>query len=94
MRRVELGGVPICLVHAEDGTFFAVADTCSHEDASLSEGWTYDKQIECPRHNSIFDLTTGEPTSLPAVDPIDVYAVSTDGEDLLVSASPINVQGS
>lgn len=87
MRRVEIDGHPVCLVHAEDGRYFAVDDTCSHEEASLSEGWTYDHEIECPRHNAVFDLETGEVVSLPATDPIAVYPVAVDGVDLVVAST-------
>lgn len=94
MRRLDLNGVQICLIHSEDGRFFAVADQCSHEETPLSEGWTYDHVIECPRHNSVFDLETGRAMSLPAVDPIDVFEVHTDGDDLLVAPTPTNTQAS
>lgn len=84
MRRFDLDGGPICVAHAADGRFFAVADTCTHEDESLSTGWLHGCEIECPRHNSIFSLETGEPLSLPAEIPLEVYPVAADGEDLLV----------
>lgn len=83
--RVDVAGVAVCVVHTEDDAFFAVDDTCSHEDASLSEGWMYDHEIECPRHNSIFDLKTGEPVSLPATEPIGTYDVMVEGDDLLIA---------
>ncbi len=83
--RVDVDGLPVCLVHAEDGGYFAIGDTCSHEEASLSDGWTYGHQIECPLHNSVFDLETGSALSLPATDPVPVYPVAVHGHDLLVS---------
>ena len=30
---------PIAVFHTEDGEIFAVDDTCTHQDASLAEGW-------------------------------------------------------
>src|SRR5919206_319964 len=40
--------------------------------------------IECWLHGSCFDLRTGEPTNLPATEPVDVYPVRVEGEDVLV----------
>ena len=57
--------VPVAVFNA-DGELFAIDDTCTHQDASLSEGWLEDCMIECPLHGSLFDVTTGEAVSLPA----------------------------
>jgi 3-phenylpropionate/trans-cinnamate dioxygenase ferredoxin subunit len=40
--------------------------------------------IECWLHGSCFDLRTGEPTNLPATEPVDVYPVRVVGGDVLV----------
>jgi 3-phenylpropionate/trans-cinnamate dioxygenase ferredoxin subunit len=85
LRCVTVGGRPICLVHAEDDVFYAVDDRCSHEEACLSDGWTSGTEIECPRHNAMFDLRTGEPTSLPATEPVRTYPVVVRGDDVYVS---------
>jgi 3-phenylpropionate/trans-cinnamate dioxygenase ferredoxin subunit len=58
-----------------DGSLFAIGDRCSHAEASLAEGEVYDTEVECPRHGSTFDLTTGEPKSLPATKPVPTYKV-------------------
>ena len=53
--------VPVAVFNA-DGELFAIDDTCTHQDASLSEGWLEDCMIECPLHAASFDLRTGKPT--------------------------------
>ena len=79
--RVEVGGEPLCLVRTGDDSARAVHDICSHQEYSLSEGWVEDGAIECALHGSAFDLETGEPQSLPAVQPIPVYRCEVrDGE--------------
>jgi 3-phenylpropionate/trans-cinnamate dioxygenase ferredoxin subunit len=80
-RRFDVAGHRIALVRTED-EFHAIADRCSHEDYSLAEGevWVEEREIECPRHGSTFDLFTGSPCSLPATHAVAVYeVVVTDG---------------
>ncbi len=76
-RRFDVSGHRIALVRVED-EFHAVADRCSHEDYSLAEGevWVDEREIECPRHGSTFDLLTGQPCSLPATHAVAVYEVT------------------
>lgn len=84
-RRFDIGSHRIALVRIEDD-FYAIGDTCSHEDYSLSEGEVLVDacEIECWKHGSMFDLMTGEPRSLPATKPVPVYNVHVDGGDVLV----------
>ncbi|MDQ4490072.1 non-heme iron oxygenase ferredoxin subunit [Sinomonas sp. ASV486] len=56
----------IAVFHAETGCFFALNDTCTHEEASLAEGWIEGEEVECPLHSSSFSLRTGKVTCLPA----------------------------
>ena len=62
----------------------ALRDECSHASLSLSEGEVTRKGIECWLHGSCFDLRTGQPSSPPATEPVDVYAVRIDGDDVFV----------
>ncbi|MGY1823011.1 bifunctional 3-phenylpropionate/cinnamic acid dioxygenase ferredoxin subunit [Geodermatophilus sp. SYSU D00079] len=49
-----------------DGAFYAIDDTCTHQDASLADGWLDGCAVECPLHASCFDLRTGEVSGPPA----------------------------
>ena len=90
-KRVEIDGLPVCLVRS-DGELFAIGDTCSHADVSLSEGEVEHGKVECWLHGSMFDLRTGKPCGLPATRPVPVYHVKTEGDTVLVSVdSPRNV---
>jgi 3-phenylpropionate/trans-cinnamate dioxygenase ferredoxin subunit len=74
------GPVPISIFHTEDG-FYAIDDTCTHQDASLADGWLEGCFVECPLHAALFDLRTGMPSCLPAKNPVRTYTVVvTDGE--------------
>jgi 3-phenylpropionate/trans-cinnamate dioxygenase ferredoxin subunit len=85
--RVELDGKPVCLARS-GGTVYAVGDLCSHADVSLSEGDVEDGRVECWLHGSMFDLATGKPTGLPATKPVPTYAVTVEGDDVLVDLEP------
>ena len=84
-RCFDVDGRRIALVRIGDD-FYAITDTCSHADFSLSEGdvWADELEIECPKHGSTFSLTTGDPQTLPATQPVPVYEVVVDGEDVKV----------
>lgn len=85
-RQVVVGDRKIALVRIGSDVY-AIGDTCSHADVSLAEGEVIaeDCEIECWKHGSAFSLTTGAPSTLPATQPVPVYAVSVaDGRILLV----------
>jgi len=84
-RCFAVDGHRVAVVRIDDD-FYAIGDTCSHADFSLSEGdvWTDEREIECPKHGSTFSLTTGEPQTLPATQPVPVYDVVVDGDDVKV----------
>jgi 3-phenylpropionate/trans-cinnamate dioxygenase ferredoxin subunit len=71
-----------------DGTFYAVDDTCSHAEASLSEGYLQGCEIECPLHGGRFDVRTGKATWSPAFVPVATYEVRIEGSAVLVAAEP------
>lgn len=64
--RAEHNGVPILLVR-RGSRIFALAETCSHFGAPLSEGALSGDSIVCPWHSSRFDLATGCVINGPAV---------------------------
>ncbi len=71
-----------------DGTYYAVDDTCTHAEASLSEGFLQGCEIECPLHGGRFDVRTGKATWSPAFVPVATYAVRVEGSDVLVANEP------
>jgi 3-phenylpropionate/trans-cinnamate dioxygenase ferredoxin subunit len=83
--RVDVEGHAVCLVRIGDDVY-AIGDTCSHAEVSLSEGEVYadEREVECPKHGSTFSLETGEPLSLPAVRPVPVYVARREGDDVVV----------
>ena len=83
-KRVEIGDEPIAIFNL-DGEYHAIGDTCSHEEASLSEGDVFGDVVECPLHGAEFDIKTGKNLTLPAVVPVPSYPVKIEGDAILVS---------
>jgi 3-phenylpropionate/trans-cinnamate dioxygenase ferredoxin subunit len=80
-------GVAVAVVRIEDEVF-AIADTCSHADISLSLGmvWCETKQIECIKHGSAFNLVTGQPDTFPATQPVAVYSAKVVNDEVIVES--------
>lgn len=88
IRVTDVPGIDIPLAVADsDGEIFCIADTCSHQTASLSDGWIEHGCVECPLHESRFDLATGSPDVPPARTPIATFPVVVEnGQVFLVEA--------
>ena len=73
--RFDVDGHAVAVVRIGDDVY-AIGDTCSHANVSLSEGelWCDEKEIECWKHGSTFSLVSGEPQTLPATQPVPVYS--------------------
>ncbi len=79
----------IAVFRVGEDEFYAIDDVCSHDEASLSEGWFADRYvIECPRHGAWFDIRTGKALRMPAVYPVKTYAVKIEGDEVFVEWMP------
>jgi nitrite reductase/ring-hydroxylating ferredoxin subunit len=92
-KRVNVDGTVVAIVHADEG-YFAINDRCSHADVSLADGEVDGCAIECWLHGSAFDLRTGVPVSLPAIEPVPTYAVRIVGEadDAIIEIDPTPIR--
>ncbi|WP_042364843.1 bifunctional 3-phenylpropionate/cinnamic acid dioxygenase ferredoxin subunit [Streptacidiphilus neutrinimicus] len=89
LRVTEGVPAPIAVFNA-DGVLYAVDDTCTHQDASLADGWLEGCLVECPLHASSFDLRTGRPTCPPAKAALRTHRVQVvDGLVLLHVAAHV-----
>ena len=87
--RILIDDYPVAVVRDSMGDIHAIGDTCSHADISLSEGDVEGCAIECWGHGSQFDLRSGQPLQLPAYDPVPVFAVELDGDDVYVDVTNV-----
>ena len=87
MRRHVTGdgrAVAVCRVRDE---FFGVDDGCTHEKASLTDGYLdEDYVIECPLHGGSFDVRTGQPQTFPCTVGVRTYQVVVKGEQVLLGS--------
>ncbi|HSS66409.1 MAG TPA: non-heme iron oxygenase ferredoxin subunit [Gammaproteobacteria bacterium] len=87
MACVDLNGRRVLIANV-DGVFYAVDDTCTHEDASLSNGSLKGELVKCPLHGSRFSLRTGEPEEDPAEEPLRCYPVKVEDGTVHVKLEP------
>ena len=81
---IEVGGTPVCVVKVADEVF-AVADTCTHSEASLAEGEVTGSKIECWLHGAEFDLKTGKALTPPATEALKTFNVKRNGNQLTIT---------
>jgi len=76
-------GQRIALFNVE-GTYYAIADTCTHADGPLSEGEVQGTKVTCPWHGAEFDLKTGAVLGPPAFEGVPSFRVVLEGNDIKV----------
>jgi 3-phenylpropionate/trans-cinnamate dioxygenase ferredoxin subunit len=81
---IDVDGVAVCLTRVGDEVF-AVEDTCTHSEASLSEGEVSGTKIECWLHGAEFDLRTGEALTPPATSALKTFKVEVSGNQVVVT---------
>jgi len=83
-QKISLGDKDVCVARIGEEVF-AVADICTHSEASLSEGDISNYKIECWLHGAEFDLRTGEAVTPPAVEALETFEVRRDGDTVTIS---------
>lgn len=74
----------IALLRDDDGSVWALDDTCTHETASLADGWVEGGFVECPMHASRFCLKNGEVQGLPATKDACPHRVEVRGGEVFL----------
>ena len=83
-KMVEVGGKRIAIFNV-DGNFYAIDDTCTHRGGPLSEGELAGREVTCPWHGAVYDVTTGKVLGPPAPQDVTSYALKVEGEDIEVA---------
>ena len=80
---LEIDGRAIALFNVE-GKYYAIDDVCTHDGGPLAEGELDGCSIRCPRHGARFDVRTGKPLCMPAVEPVATHQVEVRGDEIFV----------
>jgi 3-phenylpropionate/trans-cinnamate dioxygenase ferredoxin subunit len=83
---VEVDGRAIAVFNV-DGTYHAIDDVCTHDGGPLAEGDLVGYEIQCPRHGARFDIRSGRPLCMPAIEPVTVHEVEVRGDEVYVALS-------
>lgn len=89
MKSVRASKTRVLIVNV-DGKFYGLQSVCTHHANPLFEGKLKGKYLWCSNHFAKFDVTTGEVLEPPVgseylkIDPLKVYPVKVDGEDIVV----------
>lgn len=83
-KRCMVEDEPVAVVNL-NGEFYAIHDTCTHAEASLSEGELEGEELVCWRHGAHFNVKTGAATA-PAFQPARIYEVRVEGGEIFVKA--------
>lgn len=81
---VKSDGRRVCLIRSRD-RISAVADNCTHQDFEMALGDVLpDGSIQCAWHGARFDCVTGEVRQGPAAEPLPVFEVRIEGDEIFV----------
>lgn len=81
---------PIAVFRTDEDEVYALNDTCTHEVASLADGWIEGAEVECPMHSAKFCLRTGKVLCMPATEDIPTHQVELRGDEIwLTPGTPV-----
>jgi nitrite reductase/ring-hydroxylating ferredoxin subunit len=83
MRQYQVGGEDVAVANVA-GELHAFGDVCTHRQCSLAEGDLDGTTVTCACHGSEFDVTTGDVLGGPAVEPVQTFQVTVEGDDLKI----------
>ena len=81
--RFDHGDRTSCIYRLSDG-YYATDGICTHETVHLEDGLVMDDEIECPMHQGVFNIKSGEAITPPACDDLKTYPVKVDNNKIFV----------
>jgi nitrite reductase/ring-hydroxylating ferredoxin subunit len=80
-KAVEVAGRRIAVFNV-GGTYYAIDDSCTHRGGPLSEGILEGKEVTCPWHGAVFDVTSGAVLGPPAPKGVQKYNVRVSSAEI------------
>ncbi len=78
------GGRKFAIFRSPDDEYFCTDGVCTHEHVKLEDGLVMDYEIECPKHNGVFDYRTGEAMRAPACENLRTYPAKAENGRVLI----------
>ncbi|MCO6382655.1 MocE family 2Fe-2S type ferredoxin [Oceanicola sp. 502str15] len=72
--RFDHGARTFIILRDHDNNYYCTDGLCPHEEVHLAGGLVVETTIECPKHASVFDASTGEVETPPACENLNTYA--------------------
>lgn len=83
--KTRIGGTEVALANSQ-GTIYAFDNSCPHAGGPLGDNRLKDGCfVECPWHNAVFDVRSGEPVSGAARKPVRKFKVKVENGLIYVS---------
>jgi len=80
----DIDGTRIAVANVE-GRLFAIDELCTHEHCSLvDDGALEGPVVTCGCHGAQFDVRTGQVLAPPALEPLRVYPLHVDHDEIIV----------
>lgn len=83
MAPAQYEDVSVALYRIE-GVVHATANVCTHQYALMTDGYFDGAMIECPLHQALFDVKTGEAIEGPVNTPLRCYPVDERADGIYV----------
>ncbi|NNL17116.1 MAG: Rieske 2Fe-2S domain-containing protein [Boseongicola sp.] len=85
--RWDHGDATFAIYRSMDGAFFCTDGLCTHEQVHLADGLVMDNEIECPKHNGLFDYRTGKALRAPVCVNLGTYETKIENGRVFVELS-------
>lgn len=82
--RFDLEDRTFAIYRTDKGEYYASDGYCTHERFHLSNGLVMGNQIECPKHNGRFEITTGAPKRAPVCEALKTYPVKLESGKVFI----------
>lgn len=82
--RFDHGGRTFAIYRDPGGAVFCTDGLCTHEQVHLAGGLVMDHEIECPKHNAVFDYRTGQALRAPACKALATYPARVENGRVLI----------
>jgi nitrite reductase/ring-hydroxylating ferredoxin subunit/uncharacterized membrane protein len=91
--RIEYDGKPVLLYRDDErDALYAIGNTCAHAAGQLHEGEIQGHCVQCPKHQSVFDMRNGKVVHGPACQPVAAFDARVRNGNIEIRLQPNHPQ--